>query len=503
MLSFFRKYHKWLGLFFSVFLVFYSLSGIILNHRDLLSGVDVNRKVMPDRYTYNNWNMGALRASEIIASDSILMYGNMGVYLANDSLENLRDYTQGLAAGMDNKKVYSIYKSTRGNLYMGTLKGAFYRDFSANQWVKIILETEDERIVDITEKDGQIVFLGRSFIFISKDKPEKLLFEKILPKNPDYYDDKIGLFKTTWLIHSGEIYGIIGKLLVDLVGVIFILLSLGGIAYFFMPKKMKKDYKDGKTIKKFKGFHKWNLRWHNRLGYWSIVFLLITTITGIFLRPPGLIAIADAKVGKIPFTKIDNPSAWFDKLRAIHYDSINQEYIMLTDEYAYAVDNDFKEKPKLFETQPPISIMGVNVFKQIETDTYLVGSFAGLFLWKPNEAYIYNYQYRKDYVKAETSGPSIQNSSITGCVQNAKGQGFYIDYDSGIHSINQGITLPKMPQIIRQSPISIWNLGLEVHTGRFFSFLLGGLYILIVPIVGLAAIFILISGFIVWWKKFR
>jgi len=458
---------------------------------------------MPDSYTYNNWNLAALRGSLEIGEDSILMYGNMGVWLANNELENLQDFSQGLPYGMDNHKIYSVFLSKAGHLYMGTLRGAYIRNTTKNIWEKLPIATNDERLVDITENNGQIIILSRTFIFSGRDRDPNHAFKKIQLKNPKGYDQKIGLFKTMWFIHSGEIYGHWGKLLVDLVGLVFILLSVGGIIYFFMPRKIKKKYKDGKSIEKTKGFHKWNLRWHNRLGYSFILFLLITTITGIFLRPPGLIAIASARVGKIPFTSLDTPNAWFDKLRAIHFDSIRGEYLLLTDEYAYELDANMEQAPVLFKSQPPISIMGVNVLEQTAPGTYLVGSFSGLFLWKPEESYIYDYQYQKEYAPVVTFGPPIQNSAITGMIRNARQEAFYVDYDSGIHSILPDSKPPSMPSIIGRSPISLWNYALEIHTGRFFSFATGIFYILIVPLVGLASIFILISGFVVWWKKFR
>jgi hypothetical protein len=40
MLRLFRKYHKWFGLIATVFILFFAVSGIILNHRNLLSGID-------------------------------------------------------------------------------------------------------------------------------------------------------------------------------------------------------------------------------------------------------------------------------------------------------------------------------------------------------------------------------------------------------------------------------------------------------------------------------
>ncbi|NOR86034.1 MAG: hypothetical protein GQ527_00350 [Bacteroidales bacterium] len=503
MIPFFRKYHKWLGIFFSVFLIFYSLSGIVLNHRSLFAGLEVSRAWMPNGYTYDNWNLGALRGSANIGNDSILMYGNMGVYLANDQLEDLKDFSQGLDKGMDNRKIFKIHQSKTGNLYMATLNGAFVRNSDSESWKKIPIKTHDERFVGITEKDGQIILLSRSLVYISEDKPSELNFKEITLKNPSGYDNKIGLFKTMWFIHSGEIYGSIGKLLIDLVGLVFIFLSIGGIVYFFMPRRIKKKHLKGESIEQLKGFHQWNISWHNKIGYWFIPLLLLTTTTGIFLRPPGLIAIASAKVAKIPFTTLDEPSAWFDKLRAIHYDTLRGEYIMITDEAAYTIDAKLSGVPLLSPSQPPISIMGVTVLEQTAPNTYLVGSFSGLFLWNPDQNLVYDFQNKKPYEEIESSGPPIKNSSIQGWVKNGNHEGFYVDYGVGLIPSDSLFTAPEMPQIIKEKPISLWNLALEIHTARYFSFIFGIFYMLLIPIVGLSAIFILVSGFIVWWKKYR
>ena len=43
MKNFWKKYHKWVGLFFSFFILMFCFSGIVLNHRTLFSKVEVNR----------------------------------------------------------------------------------------------------------------------------------------------------------------------------------------------------------------------------------------------------------------------------------------------------------------------------------------------------------------------------------------------------------------------------------------------------------------------------
>ena len=112
--------------------------------------------------------------------------------------------------------------------------------------------------------------------------------------------------------------------------------------------------------------------------------------------------------------------------------------------------------------------MGVTVFERISTDTYLVGSFAGLFEWSPKRKILFDFQNQRAYQPVKTMGPPIQNSSISGWVTNARGEAFYTDYDNGIKAINPQWQTPQMPQIIKESPISLWNLALEIHTARYF-----------------------------------
>lgn len=51
--------------------------------------------------------------------------------------------------------------------------------------------------------------------------------------------------------------------------------------------------------------------------------------------------------------------------------------------------------------------------------------------------------------------------------------------------------------------MSLWNLSLEIHTGRFFQVFLGDFYILIVPLAGLAAMTVVISGYLLWRKRYK
>jgi uncharacterized iron-regulated membrane protein len=79
-----------------------------------------------------------------------------------------------------------------------------------------------------------------------------------------------------------------------------------------------------------------------------------------------------------------------------------------------------------------------------------------------------------------------------------------IDYDKGIIPLNHQNDFPLMPEIVlEESKMSLWSFSLEVHTGRFFSFLIGDLYILIVPLTALTGIIVVISGYILWRRRYR
>ena len=500
MILFFKKYHKWLGIIVTLFILLFAFSGIVLNHRELLSSVDVSRSVLPDEYDIENWNNAAVKGTEKISPDSLLIYGNIGIWLTDSNFTNYTDFNQGIPKGIDNRKVCKVLLSQSQGLWAGSLFGLFRYDFKSNHWNRISIPTHEKRVVDMVDFGDSLYLLTRSHLLVYNGKSFKT---RTLPQ-PEGYDNKIGLFKTLWVIHSGEIYGQAGKLLVDFVGLVFIFLTITGLILFINRKRVMKKFKLGKPIQKIKRVNLWNLRWHNKIGWITIILLIITTTTGMFLRPPLLVAIANARVGKIPGTELATANPWFDQLRRIIYDDENQRFILATFTGFYYSDDNFNSELKPFKVQPPASIMGVNVLKKTDKDTYLVGSFEGLFLWNPVSGTIYDVIKKEPYVKKEIAGPPIGDYLITGYSNDFHEQEIAFDYDKGALNINKGKRFPPLPGNVHDAyRISLWNLALEIHTGRIYESLLGIFYVLIVPLTGLMLLFILISGFIVWWKLHR
>jgi len=232
MLNFFKKYHKWLGIVASLFLFVFAISGIILNHRALFSPINIDRNWMPQEYRYQNWNNASVRSATNISPDSLLVYGNIGIWLSDSKLNTFTKFSEGFPIGIDNKKICKIFKDSKNRVFAGSLFGLYQLDRSSRIWHKINLpdEIHNPRIVDIIEKNNELWFLTRSEILKTSDLKQ---FEVLILPPPENYDNKIGLFKTLWMIHSGEIYGFVGKLLVDIIGLIFIFLTLTGLFYFF------------------------------------------------------------------------------------------------------------------------------------------------------------------------------------------------------------------------------------------------------------------------------
>ncbi len=500
MIKFLKKYHNLIGIIISFFLLLFAISGIILNHRQTFSSCDVSRKYLPGNYKLNNWNLAAVKKSEPIGKDSCLVYGNIGIWLTDKTFSHFSDFNQGLPKGIDNKKTAKVYKTSAGKLYAGTLFGLYYRNPKKQEWQKIPLPLKNQRIVDICEKDDTLLVLSRSFLLSSLDGKN---FKKHVLPAAEGQKDKISLFKTLWTIHSGEIFGTPGKIAVDGIALIFIFLVMTGVILFINPYLIKGRKKKNKPYKKLKNSNRWNLNRHNKIGWTTLIFLFITTLTGMFLRPPLLITIASSKVSKLPYTTLDSDNPWFDKLRTVHYDAHNKIFILGTNSGIYHSKDIFKEELNPFKQHAPVSVMGITVFEQKNAKEYLVGSFEGLFLWNIKTGAITDYITKKPYKKPKRKGPPIGKYLVSGYIADFQGKECFFDYNKGLCKINGKTEDVNMPLEIQSSPISLWNLMLEIHTARIFQSVLGMLYVLIVPLIGLMTLFVLISGFVVWYKRYR
>ena len=507
-----RKFHKWPGNVITLFLILFSVSGILMNHRGLISGIDINRSLLPEDYSYQNWNKGAVKSVCQLSEDSALVYGNIGIWLTTDHFKTFQDWNAGLPEGTDNRKISKILKTPDRSLFAGTYFGLYRYSVQQHEWQKIQLPVSEERITDLIMKQDELMVQTRSFLLKSSDG--KSFLPLVLPA-PEGYNGKASLFKTLWLLHSGELWGFVGKLMVDLFGLAILIISLTGLMHFIFPKWIKhrramgsRDLQSRPDIKKNNALllmaRNTNLRWHNRLGWIFIPFLIFVTITGMFLRPPLLIAIANSVVSPIPGTILSSSNPWYDKLRRVLYDEQQHIFLFSTNDGLFIINENFEGPMRRPMSQPPVSVMGCNVLEKTAESTYLIGSFNGLFLWNPLTGQVIDYLSGSPYEAPQVMGPPISKDMIDGWFTEPTGNEFYFDYNLGVIPLRNNVLFGEMSsEIIRKSPISLWNLSLEVHTGRIFEPLLGMFYILYVPIAGICILIVLISGFFIWWMGYR
>src|SRR5680860_70258 len=142
-IKFFKKLHKWPAIIIAFFAILFAASGIVMNHRQLFSPVDVSRKILPSNYSYNNWNLAAIRGSVELDDENSLMYGNIGIWKTTDDFKSFEDYNQGFPKGIDNKKIYSIVKF-KNELFAGTQLGLYKRNLLDGNWQKITLPIQND-----------------------------------------------------------------------------------------------------------------------------------------------------------------------------------------------------------------------------------------------------------------------------------------------------------------------------------------------------------------------
>ena len=570
-----KKYHRWLGLVLSVFMLVFCVSGIILNHREVFSGCEVSRKWLPASYHIKNFNNGVVKGTVVKKSaahslssencDSVLAYGCAGVFLTDSRLSTWQDFNAGLPESIDERNVRHVVKAKDGSLWCAALRDVYRYDENAQQWKKVELPGNEERIMDVAlgKNSIQVVALTRSRIFeitpiasnidvsespsslassakggVSEKSPD--IFEKksggfsekvgtflgkyrveakIIPA-PKNYEPKTTLFKLVWHLHSGEFFGLPGKLVVDAIALVLIVLSITGIIRFILPygirraKKVKSEERRVKNslaaknrMKRLGKQFAWNMKWHNKIGYVTIVLTLWIAITGMCLRPPLMVPLV---LSKLPQAVGEDGNVWQDKLRAIRWDAVQGDWLVSTSEGFLRVDEDFSQAPKMLPDDecPKLSPMGVTVWESDGKGGWIVGSFRGIYRWNPvnHKSQILDYFTNEPCV--ETSMIPISDNLICGYSEDLfDREPMVFDFAKGVEDakgqvINILDEKDAMSDLICETaPMSLWNVALELHVGRCYSPFLGPLSDLFVFLSGLLITLVLLSGYIISHRR--
>lgn len=463
-----RKYHKWIGIIITFFLVMFCLSGIILNHRQFFANINVSRNLLPGHYSFEQWNNGLLRGTirykDAGNHNKVFIYGAAGIIQTDTTASKFTEYNQGLPAGADYRQMRGMAKTSQNEIFAVSVMGLYKLDKNAYwQPIDLPLQEDDELLTDITTQGDTLIVLSRSHVYYAKAPYKK--FTCLTLQSPNGYEGKVSLFRQIWLLHSGALFGTIGKLFVDGIGIILIILCVTGI-WFWLRRK---------TISM--------LVWHKKIGIYTFYLTLFVAITGWGLRPPLMILLAKNSTKPLPGTSLSSDNAWNDKLRMIRYDDQKHDWLISTSDGFFSLQT-LLDKPTAVDYAPPVSVMGQNVWQRINDNTWVVGSFDGLYFWNRDYNDIAPYDDMMAY-SPRIPGTAPSEQMITG---------FSSDFTNKecIATYFLGSTFAKQPEEFKNKPMSLWSLALEVHTGRIYTGALGSF--LFIFVVGILIIFVLVSG---------
>lgn len=463
-----RKYHKWIGIIITFFLVMFCLSGIVLNHRQAFTDINISRGLLPSRYSFDQWNNGLLRGTirynDNKKNNRIFIYGAAGIIQTDSTASYFKEYNHGLPTAADYRLMRGMVKTTHNELFALSIMG-LYKLEKNSYWkaISLPLQNDDELLTDITTHGDTLIVLSRSHLYYSK-APYKN-FKIITLKSPAGKEGEVSLFRQVWLLHSGALFGNIGKLFIDAIGIVLIILCVTGI-WFWLRRKAT-----------------FMLIWHKKIGIYTFVLTLFIAITGWALRPPLMILLVKTSTSPLPGTTLDNENAWNDKLRMIRYDEQEKDWLISTSEGFFSLRS-LTDKPTAVTVAPPISVMGQNVWQRVNETTWIVGSFDGLYFWNRD------YNTIVPYNDIMQDGPQIPGTAPD--TQTISGYSSDFTNKECVVSYFQGSTFAEQPKFLDNKPISLWSLALEVHTGRIYAGALGSF--LFIFIIGFLIIFVLISG---------
>ena len=469
------KLHKIFGLLLCPILILIALSGIGLNHPELIKNISLPLESLPENYHFQNWNNGAIQAlAPEPHSGKIYAGGKNGIgYFEGKNFTKIKNP---LAQNAYQNFVYSLLlEHENQRLWVGTRDGLFSYSLSQKRW-DYFAQTTAKRIVSLVDNGDKILAVSNHHIF-QIDSAQKLQY---FPIKMQKSQRQTPLYKLIFELHSGEVLGIVGILLMDLLALALIYFCLSGLYQWFFPKVVRRNWlnheakiKGGKTFR-------WLAKNHNRWGLILLPLLIISAGTGLFMRPPALLLIA---FSDSPITLKESHATSEIPYKITKAAIFSGDLFLLTDNGAFAGKPSAGAVFAPTQLAVPVHAMGATVFQQHSQNQMLIGSFSGLYFWQPSNNTI---------EKINTGGKSYQNMPTAALSQNDDVIAF--DFYRG-KLLDENSTLASQPQnFIASARMGLWNLLFELHNLRLFEHYIGAFYLLVLMLTAIFLLVISITG---------
>ncbi len=483
-----RPVHRWLGVGLGVYFLAMAGSGILLNHPDLLAGTDLPRSWLPGDYDYRDWNRGSLRGAVPDPGGGWLLCGDAGVWRLDPGAAAPRGDSAGLPPGVYRRDTRALLAvdGPEPFLLAGTRGGLFgRRRGDPGPWQPVPLPDGSPPVVDLLTADGRVLVLTRDRVYAANPVWPPRFVDATPPRAPEP-GGRLPLFRLVFHLHSGETWGLPGRLAVDAIGLLLGFLGASGL--WFWGRRRRGSLARGLGGRLARG----GLRWHRRLGLWGALPLLFVALTGLFQRPPFLVAIAGATYPASAHPAPADPNPWHDLLRKALWDPARRVLVLATADGIYEGPADGARPFTPVAGAPPVSVMGATVFRPTGDGAYWVGSMSGLFRWDRDLGAAWD-AFTGQPPRPGARGP-VGAQQVVGFVDFG-GRWAAADYGLGLLGAWAGGPPPALPPELQDGGrISLWHALFEFHNGRLFGFLLGPWAWIAVPLGGLALLAAGLSG---------
>ncbi len=499
-----RWLHKYIGLLLVLFFMWMSVSGIVLNHPEIVANFSVPHWLIPPAYKIKNWNRSSLIGLVYNRQnpDTFYIYGKKGVWKSTDGGTTFVPMQKGFPKSRYYLKTNHLFLYDGNDPFLlAATDGGLYRAFLKDEvWHKIHLPFKKEAVKKILFTGSELLVFSESHVYRTPFPAEHLQFATV-PLKRAGRQDRVTLVKLFFDLHDGRVFGLPGRLLMDIVGLILFFMSFSGFYIWFNPWRWRRKHQKSVRVigsAKIK-FIRSLVHYHLSIGIYVALFFLILGGTAFFMRPPFLAVIADGSVPKryYPGRLSDNP--WEKKIDNALYDAGRNRIVIAADDGLWQGSAQFDQPFKKVQYHVPIFVMGPTVF-ECRNGQYLIGSFNGLFRYDPDK------DYSTDVVtgKAVTTFSNIRpgKQMVTGYFQLPSGKTFITTHDHGLLALNgkQPENYFAVPAAMNSDfTLSLWNYMFELHNGRIFQDVIGGLYILIPPLGAFLFILITLTGIFDWF----
>ncbi|MCP4655195.1 MAG: PepSY domain-containing protein [bacterium] len=501
--------HKFLGLLLIVYGALMGASGILVNHPSWIRALSVPRWLTPEQYQLRDWNRGALVELVFAPDDPETAYaaGSEGVWKTRDGGRTFLPLDLGFPSSAVDRQTNALLLTERPaeRLFAGTEAGMFVYDSMARRWSPVPLGDTSHPVRTLLAVDERILVFTDSHVYEcppeAPSEPRcRLVPARRVPRGGETKRASLVLF--FFDLHSGALLGLPGQLLFDVVGMIIVLLSFSAFYLWYYPRKRRRERARSGRAKRSataQGFFRFLFNYHLKIGIWVSPILLLMAGTGLFMRPPMLIALAQGAIPAAWYPGLPPADSWEERIHRATFDPVRERILIEATDGFWSGPADFSAPFEPVELPIPIHVMGSSLLMPYGDGEILAGSFSGVFHLEPDNERITDLMTGQE--AGEVSTMRLAEHMVTGYFKTPAEEEFVTTFRGGLVPLGDAEPAGrfKMPSAMQDRyRMPLWNYMFELHNARFFRDWIGQWYLLIPPLGSLLFLMLTVTGGYDW-----